>query len=145
MKIGGFLLAVLAILAVIMMSESAWVFVDLPGAIFVILVGGGIVMAAHGARGCSLLFRSRRLTQGSTECDDARRVAETGIQAFVAAGWLGVLVGVTQMLAALDDPSTLGAGMAVALLTAFYGHAIAYLFWMPLARSLTASQVQNAG
>ena len=72
--------------------------------------------------------------------DDAastKAVAETGIQAFVAAGWIGVIVGVVQMLCSLDDPSQIGPGAATALLTALYGYILAYLCCMPLARSMT--------
>jgi chemotaxis protein MotA len=53
-----------------------------------------------------------------------------------AFGMIGTLVGLVQMLAGLDDPSTIGAGMAVALLTTFYGACIANMFALPMAAKL---------
>jgi chemotaxis protein MotA len=55
-----------------------------------------------------------------------------------AFGMIGTLVGLVQMLANLDDPSSIGAGMAVALLTTFYGAVIANLLALPVAGKLKA-------
>ena len=38
-----------------------------------------------------------------------------------AFGMIGTLIGLVQMLRALDDPSKIGGGMATALLTTLYG------------------------
>jgi len=48
-------------------------------------------------------------------------------------GLIGTLVGLVQMLSQLDDISTLGPAMAVALLTTLYGAMIANLIAVPLA------------
>ncbi len=53
-----------------------------------------------------------------------------------AFGMIGTLIGLVQMLATLDDPSSIGAGMAVALLTTLYGALIANLITLPLAGKL---------
>ncbi len=53
-----------------------------------------------------------------------------------AFGMIGTLIGLIQMLAALDDPSTIGAGMAVALITTLYGALMANMFFLPLAGKL---------
>jgi len=53
-----------------------------------------------------------------------------------AFGMIGTLIGLIQMLRTLDDPSRIGAGMAVALLTTFYGALMANLFCIPLAGKL---------
>ncbi|SEI76113.1 chemotaxis protein MotA [Allopseudospirillum japonicum] len=53
-----------------------------------------------------------------------------------AFGMIGTLVGLVQMLNNLDDPSKLGPGMAVALLTTFYGSLLAQLVFLPLADKL---------
>lgn len=55
-----------------------------------------------------------------------------------AFGMIGTLVGLVQMLANLSDPSSIGAGMAVALLTTFYGSVIANLVAIPIAGKLKA-------
>ena len=54
-----------------------------------------------------------------------------------AFGMLGTLIGLIQMLGHLDDPNALGPGMAVALITTFYGSILANVFGIPIARKLT--------
>ena len=53
-----------------------------------------------------------------------------------AFGMIGTLIGLVQMLSALDDPDAIGAGMAVALLTTFYGALAANLIFNPIAGKL---------
>ncbi len=53
-----------------------------------------------------------------------------------AFGMIGTLVGLVDMLKKLDDPSKIGAGMAVALITTFYGVIISNLVCLPLAGRL---------
>jgi chemotaxis protein MotA len=53
-----------------------------------------------------------------------------------AFGMIGTLIGLVQMLRTLDDPSTIGAGMAVALLTTLYGALVANLIALPIAGKL---------
>ncbi|MDR0249489.1 MAG: motility protein A [Oscillospiraceae bacterium] len=53
-----------------------------------------------------------------------------------AVGMLGTVIGLIVMLGSLDDPSGLGPGMAVALITTFYGSIIANLIGIPLCAKL---------
>lgn len=53
-----------------------------------------------------------------------------------AFGMIGTLIGLVQMLSALDNPDAIGPGMAVALLTTFYGVLLAYLIFNPVAGKL---------
>ena len=53
-----------------------------------------------------------------------------------AFGMFGTLVGLVQMLSHMDDPTTIGRGMAVALLTTLYGVLIANLIAIPIADKL---------
>lgn len=50
-----------------------------------------------------------------------------------AFGMIGTLIGLIQMMQNLDDPSQIGAGMAVALITTFYGALLANLIFLPAA------------
>lgn len=59
-----------------------------------------------------------------------------------AFGMIGTLIGLVQMLAGMDDPSQIGAGMAVALLTTLYGSILANVLFLPLAGVL---KVRTAG
>ena len=50
-----------------------------------------------------------------------------------AFGMIGTLIGLIQMMGNLSDPSQIGAGMAVALVTTFYGALISNLMLLPFA------------
>ncbi len=53
-----------------------------------------------------------------------------------AFGMIGTLIGLVQMLQNLQDPSSIGGSMAVALITTFYGAVLANLIFLPLAAKL---------
>jgi len=53
-----------------------------------------------------------------------------------AFGMIGTLIGLIAMLKSLDDPANIGSGMAVALITTFYGAFTANLVFLPLAGKL---------
>ena len=53
-----------------------------------------------------------------------------------AFGMIGTLIGLIAMLQNLSDPANIGGGMAVALITTFYGSLVANLIFLPLAGKL---------
>ena len=53
-----------------------------------------------------------------------------------AFGLIGTLIGLVQMLSAMDDPAAIGPGMAVALLTTLYGAVMANCIFLPLEKKL---------
>ena len=53
-----------------------------------------------------------------------------------AFGMIGTLIGLVQMLCNMSDPSSIGSGMAVALITTFYGAIVSNLICIPLAGKL---------
>ncbi|MCA9322803.1 MAG: motility protein A [Planctomycetes bacterium] len=53
-----------------------------------------------------------------------------------AFGMIGTLIGLVTMLKNLSDPSQIGTGMAVALLTTFYGAFLANVIFLPIATKL---------
>ncbi len=80
-----------------------------------------------------------------TEVDFIRSRHELGAELFTtmgtfapALGMIGTLIGLVQMLQSMDDPSSIGPAMAVALLTTFYGSLMANLICIPLAGKLKA-------
>lgn len=60
-----------------------------------------------------------------------------------AFGMIGTLIGLTQMLARLSDPRAIGPGMAVAILTTFYGAMLSTLVFLPIAAKLQARTLQE--
>ncbi len=70
------------------------------------------------------------------EMSTQKGMMETGTALAPAFGMIGTLVGLIQMLSQLNDPSTLGPAMAVALITTFYGAVLAYTIFMPMGNKL---------
>ncbi|WP_027179103.1 motility protein A [Maridesulfovibrio bastinii] len=60
-----------------------------------------------------------------------------------AFGMLGTLIGLVQMLSNLQDPSSIGPAMAVAILTTFYGSLLATLLFIPIGAKLRARTLQE--
>jgi chemotaxis protein MotA len=60
-----------------------------------------------------------------------------------AMGMIGTLIGLVQMLSAMDDPKTIGPAMAVALLTTLYGAVLANVVAKPIGDKLTLRKVQE--
>lgn len=61
-----------------------------------------------------------------------------------AMGLIGTLLGLVQMLAQLDDPSSIGPAMATALLTTFYGAILGTVVLAPLAAKLEKNSNDEA-
>ncbi len=78
------------------------VFIHIPSAMIVLGVAGGLGLATYKGGGIIAFI------------DCAKRFC-------IPAGVIGAMIGIIQMLQNLKDPDQLGSGMAVALLTAFYG------------------------
>ncbi|GMU25051.1 MAG: hypothetical protein AMXMBFR13_51220 [Phycisphaerae bacterium] len=83
-----------------------------------------------------------RVCRAELEGIDLRHACGAGLletmgRAAPVFGMLGTLVGLVIMLGRMDDPSMIGPGMAVALLTTLYGLVVANVFCLPLARKLT--------
>jgi chemotaxis protein MotA len=79
----------------------------------------------------------------STEIEYVEERHKTGAEIFTtmgtfapAVGMLGTIIGLVQMLMQMEDPSMIGAPMAVALLTTFYGTLMANLIFLPIAGKL---------
>ena len=60
-----------------------------------------------------------------------------------AFGMIGTLIGLVQMMAAMDDPKAIGPAMAVALLTTLYGAVIANALALPIADKLALRSKQE--
>ena len=79
----------------------------------------------------------------SIEIESVNTRHQLGAEVFItmgryapALGMIGTLIGLVQMLQSMEDPSTIGPAMAVALLTTFYGSIMANIICMPFAGKL---------
>jgi chemotaxis protein MotA len=70
--------------------------------------------------------------------EEGKRIFKAMGDSAPAFGMIGTLVGLVQMLSTMDDPSTIGPSMAIALLTTLYGAMIANLVCLPIADKLDA-------
>lgn len=61
-----------------------------------------------------------------------------------AFGMIGTLIGLIQMLRNINNPSAIGPGMAVALVTTFYGAVLAYLVFIPISGKLGVRAQEEA-
>jgi len=72
-----------------------------------------------------------------------KNILESMGAAAPAFGMIGTLIGLVQMLRNLQDPAGIGAGMATALITTFYGSIMANLVFIPLAGKLDMRSKQE--
>ena len=89
--------------------------------------------------------RVRSILENDIEQTSARHqevvaMYERGSNAAQAFGMIGTLIGLINMLKALDgaDMDSLGPNMSVALVTTFYGSLLAHVLFNPIAANLTA-------
>ena len=67
---------------------------------------------------------------------DGQSIFETMGTYAPAFGMIGTLIGLINMLRFLDDPSTIGPNMSVAIVTTFYGSILANVIFLPIAQKL---------
>jgi len=114
----------------------------------------GVLALQSMTGGGSLLARGLGMVVDGLDPDAAERILRQDIQARMerhqkgvsilrkasevspAMGLIGTLIGLVQMLGNLNDPSSIGPAMAVALLTTLYGALLAYVVFIPLASKL---------
>lgn len=70
-------------------------------------------------------------------------VLRRGAEVAPAMGLIGTMIGLVQMLGHLTEPSTIGPGMAVALLTTFYGAILGNVVLLPLAGKMERSGLED--
>ena len=107
------------------------------------------------------LVRGVQLAIDGSDADTIRLVLETELDVLVerheagrsmfeqlgkyapAFDMIGTVIGLVAMLANMEDPSAIGAGMAAALLTTLYGALLANLLFLPLADKLSVRTTEE--
>lgn len=90
-----------------------------------------------------------RVLMGDVEASGAVRAKSAAVlrrasEVAPAMGLIGTLVGLVQMLGGLENPTTIGPAMALALLTTFYGAVLGNVVLAPLAAKLERSAEDEA-
>ena len=149
MHLIGKLIATAGILAAITFGNPwPWEsFVCFPALFFVLTVSLGILISVHPVGAVLRLFVAVIRAPGHPDAENTK-TAETAKTTLVVAGWTGAPIGIINVLCQIEDLSQIGKGLAIALLSALYGHLIAYLLFYPLVRqgeiaAKTSSQGQS--
>jgi len=105
----------------------------------------GVTMVVDGTPGTEVEAIMRRDMHSTTQrhsksANVLRKMGEFS----PAMGLIGTLIGLVQMLGNLQDPSTIGPSMAVALLTTFYGAVLANVVFLPLAAKLERNSTEES-
>ena len=97
----------------------------------------GLVMVAAGLKpGAILRQMSIEKQVLSDRARDSHDVIDKMGDMSPAWGMVGTLIGLVIMMLKLDDPSSIGPAMAIALLTTFYGAVLANLIFIPSATKI---------
>jgi len=112
-------LVLLLCLAGITSTDHPAIFVSVPSLLITV---GGAVLALLISFSPSQLLGTVRSAFGASSQDRPTelRIVAAARQYLLALGTLGFFIGMIAMLANLDDPSSIGLGMAIALLTVLY-------------------------
>lgn len=102
-------------------------------------IRSGLEMAVDGMEETEIadMLNTRIAEENRTGQLGAKLMTSAGTYA-PAFGMIGTLIGLIQMLQNLSDPSQIGAGMAVALITTFYGAFFANLIFLPIGAKIRA-------
>ena len=120
------------ILAAMFLGSSLWMFFNIPSILIVI---GGMVcfsLAHHDAGDIKAAIQNALGSEPSPNLQKDISVLATLRKTTYGSGVAGTLIGLIQMLEQLDDRSSIGPAMAVALLTAFYSVLIVEFMIDPL-------------
>ena len=122
MLLGGFIIFMVTV-AAMLFGGSLVAFINLPSLTLVLGVTLGVTVWSCSMQDVFLALRAALFAESLDESDTARgqAVFNRAADGAVAAGMLGTLIGLVQMLQRLDDPTAIGPAMAVALLTLLYG------------------------
>ena len=86
---------------------------------------------------------SQELDQMMARHDVGISIFKMGGDVAPAFGMIGTLIGLVQMLSAMEDPAAIGPAMAIALLTTLYGAILANVFFLPIADKLAFRSEQE--
>ncbi len=85
----------------------------------------------------------REINQTADRHTRSANVLRKAAEIAPAMGLIGTLIGLVQMLGNLDDPASIGPGLAVALLTTFYGAVLGNMVFAPLAAKLERNTAEE--
>lgn len=105
----------------------------------------GVKMLIDGAdRNVISSFMNKEMQQSYDRHSWGEKVWSATADVAPAMGMIGTLIGLVQMLSAMDDPKAIGPAMAVALLTTLYGAMMANMVAKPIADKLNLRKSEES-
>lgn len=135
----GLILLVLVMLAMMLLGGRLGVYLDIPSVVLVLGILFGGLLLSHGLIAPFVAVGHVFAPRGARTPD--RLLASVAVlrragRLSWAAGVIGFLIGGVTMLWDLSDPSSIGAGLGVAMVAPLYGAVLAELLFFPLADAL---------
>ncbi|MFC1551585.1 MotA/TolQ/ExbB proton channel family protein [Candidatus Latescibacterota bacterium] len=146
----GIIVITLFLLFGIISGGSLALFINIPSALIVggVLIGGSLM-----SFGFAVPLRAMKEAlwgRGVQVLDELKiyvNFFNLASQLSIAGGVAGTLIGFIQILAKMNDPSSIGPAMAVALITVMYGVVLSEFMFQPLKHALitkSADECENA-
>ena len=105
----------------------------------------GVSMVVDGSKSDEIeRVMNRKVNAMALRHAKAAGVLRKAAEVAPAMGLIGTLIGLVQMLGNLEDPAAIGPGMAVALLTTFYGAMLSTMVFSPLATKLEQNSAEES-
>ena len=126
------IIGLIAIFTLILLAMGdVTIFIDIPCVL--IVLGGTIAMLLWAGASIRFMFKAVFSRNATLEELQAAIKGWRLARVFtIAAGIMGTLIGYVLMLKNMDDPAAIGPGMALALLTTFYGIVLSFAICLPL-------------
>jgi flagellar motor component MotA len=138
--IAGSLLLTLGLTAAIMMGGSPLLFINIPSAIIVGLCTLTLGLTTFGATDFLRSAFAARLLIFKLPLSDHKKEHAQILRSLIiytyAGGIIGFTIGLIQMLATLDDPSTIGGALAINTIAPFYAVILSECILRPAARRI---------
>ena len=136
MKLLFALIGTALIVTAILLGSPLNAFINLPSILIVISGMCCFSLAHHSFSDIKQAFQHALGESASPNLQKDLSVIATVRKTTYGSGVAGTIIGLVQMLQNLDDTSTIGPAMAVAILTAFYAVLLAEFFIDPMANRL---------
>ncbi len=133
-RVAGGTAVVSLITTTVVMSGNVAIFLNPPSFILVAGVTACLLLWSFERHALQFAVASLMLLLGKRREPNLHyaTIARYGARYALGAAAIGTLIGFVQMLATLDDPSKIGGGMAISLLSLLYGLLLSEVVFMPL-------------
>ena len=130
----GILLFIVTVIFTMATGLRLRAFIDTSSIVFVLFSNVSLLMATRSIKSFVYGIRvisSKKIIIEKEKLMESIEVYDLLQKASVGIGVLGFIIGIIALLHALNDPSSIGPGMAVSLLTVFYSALFGTLFITP--------------